>query len=167
MGIAESANPWWMDVLENGPSSRFARFFDIEWHPVKDELADKILIPILGDQYGAVLERQELQLAYRDGTFVVRYYDRLGCRSRPTPMPRSSTTELEQWARATTPVADADELQSMLTATRNLPARSDRDPASDRRRARARRRSSNGGWRRSPSASPDVARADRVRACAG
>ena len=69
MGIAKSANPWWLDVLENGPSSRFARFFDIEWHPVKDELADKILIPILGDQYGAVLERQELQLAYRDGAF--------------------------------------------------------------------------------------------------
>src|SRR5213596_306529 len=35
MGIARSANPWWMDVLENGPSSRFARFFDIEWRPVK------------------------------------------------------------------------------------------------------------------------------------
>jgi (1->4)-alpha-D-glucan 1-alpha-D-glucosylmutase len=33
MGIAQSANPWWQDVLENGPSSRFARFFDIEWHP--------------------------------------------------------------------------------------------------------------------------------------
>ena len=65
MGIASSANPWWQDVLENGPSSRFARFFDIEWHPVKDELADKVLIPILGDQYGAVLERQELQVVYR------------------------------------------------------------------------------------------------------
>src|SRR6185295_5981325 len=64
MGIARSANPWWQDVLENGPSSRFARFFDIAWHPVKAELADKVLIPILGDQYGAVLERQELQLAY-------------------------------------------------------------------------------------------------------
>ena len=75
MGIAQSANPWWMDVLENGPSSRFARFFDIEWRPVKDELADKVLIPILGDQYGAALERQELKLAYRDGAFVVRYYD--------------------------------------------------------------------------------------------
>ena len=59
MGIAKSANPWWLDVLENGPSSRFARFFDIEWHPVKDEHADKILIPIPGDQYGAVLERQQ------------------------------------------------------------------------------------------------------------
>src|SRR5207237_263141 len=75
MGIAKSANPWWLDVLENGPSSRFARFFDIEWHPVKDELAEKLLIPILGDQYGEVLENQELTLAYRDGAFFVRYYE--------------------------------------------------------------------------------------------
>src|SRR5207244_6368965 len=75
MGIAKSANPWWLDVLENGPSSRFARFFDIEWHPVKDELAEKVLIPILGDQYGEVLENQELTLTYRDGAFFVRYYE--------------------------------------------------------------------------------------------
>src|SRR4029453_18578337 len=75
MGIARSANPWWLDVLENGPSSRYARFFDIEWHPIKDELADKLLIPILGDQYGEVLERQELRLSYGDGGFIVRYYE--------------------------------------------------------------------------------------------
>src|SRR5438477_10782400 len=41
MGIAGSSNPWWNDVLENGPSSRFAPFFDIEWRPAKSELADK------------------------------------------------------------------------------------------------------------------------------
>ncbi len=75
MGIAKSANPWWLDVLENGPASRFAHFFDIEWRPVKDELADKLLIPILGDQYGEVLDAQELQLTYQEGAFVVRYYD--------------------------------------------------------------------------------------------
>ena len=75
MGIGSSANPWWQDVLENGPSSRFAHFFDIEWHPVKAELADKLLIPILGDQYGAVLERQELRLDYEQGSFFVRSYD--------------------------------------------------------------------------------------------
>ena len=75
MGIARSANPWWMDVLENGPSSRYARFFDIEWKPIKDELADKVLLPILGDYYGSVLENQQLTLEFRDGAFVVRYGD--------------------------------------------------------------------------------------------
>src|SRR5204863_2266107 len=75
MGIAKSSNPWWLDVLENGPSSRFAAFFDIDWHPIKAELADKVLIPILGDQYGAVLERQELKVGHAAGAFLVRYFD--------------------------------------------------------------------------------------------
>jgi (1->4)-alpha-D-glucan 1-alpha-D-glucosylmutase len=125
MGIAKSANPWWVDVLENGPSSRFARFFDIEWQPVKGELADKILIPILGDQYGAVLERQELQLVYRDGAFFVRYYDET--------LPIATDTfgavlegTIEGWLE-THAGHDADELQSILTAAQNLPSRSDRE----------------------------------------
>ncbi|HEX7788390.1 MAG TPA: alpha-amylase family glycosyl hydrolase, partial [Methylomirabilota bacterium] len=52
MGIAGDANPWWLDVLENGPASPFAPYFDIDWEPVKPELKDKVLLPILGDQYG-------------------------------------------------------------------------------------------------------------------
>ena len=56
MGIARSANPWWQDVLENGPSSRYADIFDIDWHPLKPELANKVLLPILGNSYGATLE---------------------------------------------------------------------------------------------------------------
>jgi (1->4)-alpha-D-glucan 1-alpha-D-glucosylmutase len=50
MGIAKSCNTWWLDVLENGPSSNYAAFFDIDWHPVKAELEDKVLLPILGEQ---------------------------------------------------------------------------------------------------------------------
>ena len=50
MGIATSTNPWWRDVLENGPSARAGRFFDIDWFPVKRELRRKLLLPILGDQ---------------------------------------------------------------------------------------------------------------------
>src|SRR5262249_40873196 len=126
MGIAKSANPWWLDVLENGASSRFARFFDIEWRPVKDELADKLLIPILGDQYGAVLERQELTLTYRDGAFVVCYYE--------GTLPHAPDThgmivqaDLDGWLQAHGG-ADVDELLSILTAARNLPPRTAREP---------------------------------------
>ena len=134
MGIAKSANPWWLDVLENGPSSRFARFFDIEWHPVKDELADKVLIPILGDQYGEVLERQELQLTCRDGAFVVRYYDE-SLPIAPDTYATILAPDLERWIDEHAG-ADADELQSILTASRNLPSRSERDPESIATRAR-------------------------------
>jgi (1->4)-alpha-D-glucan 1-alpha-D-glucosylmutase len=50
MGIAGAKNPWWADVLENGPSSLYAPFFDLNWKPVTSELANKVLLPILGDQ---------------------------------------------------------------------------------------------------------------------
>jgi (1->4)-alpha-D-glucan 1-alpha-D-glucosylmutase len=75
MGIARSANPWWQDVLENGESSRYAEVFDIDWRPLKPELDHKVLLPVLGDIYGAVLERQEIRLEYADGSFQARYFD--------------------------------------------------------------------------------------------
>ena len=56
MCIAHPSNRWWADVLENGPSSTFARFFDIDWDPPKADLKNKVLLPVLGDQYGKVLE---------------------------------------------------------------------------------------------------------------
>ncbi len=67
MGISGNTNAWWLDVLENGTSSPYARFFDIDWTPVKAELKNKVLLPILGDQYGKVLENQELLLTFRGG----------------------------------------------------------------------------------------------------
>ena len=69
MSIAGNENSWWMDVLENGPSSVYADFFDIDWNPVKVELENKVLLPILGDQYGRVLENQELNLSLKKGHF--------------------------------------------------------------------------------------------------
>src|SRR5262249_21664667 len=124
MGIAKSANPWWLDVLENGPSSRFARFFDIEWHPVKDELADKLLIPILGDQYGGALERQELTLTYREGAFVVCYHEET-LPIAPDTYGMILQGDLDGWLLEHAG-PDADELLSVLTAARNLPPRTAR-----------------------------------------
>ena len=75
MGIARSANPWWQDVLENGESSRYADVFDIDWQPIKPELEHKVLLPVLGDTYGAVLERQEIRLEYAPGRLPARYFE--------------------------------------------------------------------------------------------
>ena len=75
MGIDPEMNPWWHDVLENGPSSAYARSFDIDWFPVKDELHVKVLLPILGDQYGLVLDRGELKLGFDNGSLVLHYWD--------------------------------------------------------------------------------------------
>ena len=76
MGIDPAANQWWRDVLENGPSSLFARYFDIDWDPVKTELQGKLLLPILGDQYGSVLESGQLRLQFQDGAFSLQYFKR-------------------------------------------------------------------------------------------
>jgi (1->4)-alpha-D-glucan 1-alpha-D-glucosylmutase len=75
MCIASSENTWWMDVLENGRSSRYANYFDIDWEPVKRELRGKVLLPVLGDQYGIVLENQELKLVFEEGAFAIYYHD--------------------------------------------------------------------------------------------
>src|SRR6202011_2084230 len=76
MGIAEPLNQGGMDGLENGPSSKYAPYFDIDWHPLKSDLHDKVLLPILSDQYGRVLERGELRVQFEEGAFYLSYHDR-------------------------------------------------------------------------------------------
>src|SRR5438270_7781555 len=71
MGISGNENPWWNDVLENGPSSPYATFFDVSWHASpRPELQNKVLLPVLGDPYGKVLEAQQLRLSYTAGAFT-------------------------------------------------------------------------------------------------
>ena len=75
MGISAGRNEWWQAVLENGRMAGTASFFDIDWRPLKRELRDQVLLPILGDQYGAVLESGELRLSLDEGAFRIDYYD--------------------------------------------------------------------------------------------
>jgi len=75
MGIAAAANAWWNDVLANGPSSSYADFFDIDWDPINRRLANRVLLPVLGDQFGRVLEAQHLRLEYADGAFRLWVYE--------------------------------------------------------------------------------------------
>ncbi len=75
MGIQGGKNQWWQDVLENGPYSDYADFFDIDWNPDKHELKNRVLFPILGAPYGQVLEDQEIQLDFEEGIFFLRYGD--------------------------------------------------------------------------------------------
>ncbi len=74
---ASHENPWWTDVLESGPGSPYARFFDINWHPTTTKAAslqeNRVLVPVLGDVYGKVLENQEISLKFDDHGFFVSY----------------------------------------------------------------------------------------------
>lgn len=126
MGITKALNRWWFDVLENGPSSRYASAFDIDWHPIKRELTDKVLLPILPDQYGAVLEGQDMQVIYEDGAFFLQ------CRDYRLPLAPKSwanllSYRLECVIEKSEPTMPVLEFQSILTALRNLPSRDERD----------------------------------------
>jgi len=126
VGIAEPLNQWWMDVLENGPSSRFAPYFDIDWHPLKSDLRDKVLLPILSDQYGRVLERGELQVHFEEGTFYLHHGDR-----RLPIAPGTYRHVLDIALQNLAEHKDEDfyaELQSILTALEYLPKRTETDP---------------------------------------
>src|SRR5438445_801449 len=72
---ASPENPWWTDVLENGPGSAYAAYFDIDWHPPSHTLANKILLPVLGRFYGQTLNNREFRLVFRQGRFLIQYYD--------------------------------------------------------------------------------------------
>jgi len=50
---------WWQDVLENGRASQYASYFDIDWNPLNPDMKDKLLLPILGSQYGEELEQSD------------------------------------------------------------------------------------------------------------
>jgi (1->4)-alpha-D-glucan 1-alpha-D-glucosylmutase len=68
-------NPWWLDVLENGPASPFAVFFDIDWHPFNRVLDGRVIQPVLGSPYGQALENREIRLALEEEGFFVYYYE--------------------------------------------------------------------------------------------
>ena len=75
MAIAGRQNPWWWDVLENGPLSRFAAYFDLDWKACERRWPNRVLLPVLGDHYGRVLEKGEIFLVREDGAFVLKYHD--------------------------------------------------------------------------------------------
>ncbi|HTE20983.1 MAG TPA: alpha-amylase family glycosyl hydrolase, partial [Armatimonadota bacterium] len=136
MGIAGGANEWWMDVLENGWNSPYAQYFDVDWRPRKPELEGKVLLPVLGDQYGRVLERGELTLAYEDGRFRLEYFENW------FPVaPPSTSAVLRLALQQLDGVLDPDdpdrmELESVATALARLPARRKTDPSDESERRR-------------------------------
>jgi (1->4)-alpha-D-glucan 1-alpha-D-glucosylmutase len=128
MSIDAVANRWWRDVLENGPSSEFARNFDIDWSPVKIELQSKVLLPVLDDQYGVVLDQGHLQIACEDGAFTLRYFD-LDLPLNPRQLRLLLRHRLDA-LQASVPAPDAglNELMSILFHLDHMPAYTETAP---------------------------------------
>ena len=133
MGVLGADNAWWMDVLENGPASQYSQHFDIDWRPLNLELAGKVLLPVLGDHYGDVLERGELELAFdaECGSMEVHYHEHR--------FPLAPETYARVLQRAEAALNDPDltaSLASVATAFGHLPSRLSTDPESVAERAR-------------------------------
>ena len=75
MAIGGKDNLWWWDVLENGQSSRYAPYFDVEWMPPESKLHHLVMLPVLGDHYGRILDAGEIHIERHDGAFTVHYHD--------------------------------------------------------------------------------------------
>ena len=138
MGVMGSDNAWWLDVLENGEASAYADFFDIDWEPLKDELQGKILVPVLADQYGVILDRGELKLTFdqEKGEFSIFY-----CQHRFPVNPRgypsvliAAAEQMQQHVVATD--QNLLELQSLISAFGHLPGREDAAPEKRQERVR-------------------------------
>jgi (1->4)-alpha-D-glucan 1-alpha-D-glucosylmutase len=128
MGIGTGCNAWWHDLLENGPSSPSAIFFDVDWMPSKPELQQKLLLPILGDQYGNVLERGELTLAFADGVLVLNYFDQV-LPINPRQAPRVYSLAADALTATLGPDSpELHEFLSILASLQNLPLYTERDP---------------------------------------
>jgi len=127
MAVATNDNPWWMDVLEDGPSSPYAGFFDIDWRPLKPDLAHKVLLPVLGDQFGKILEEGQLTLTLDDGAFTLCYFERrfpIATRSIGRILKYRLEVLIQELGVEN---ADIVEYQSILTAISHLPARTEAD----------------------------------------
>jgi len=138
MCVTHPSNRWWWDVLENGPGSQFSRYFDIDWNPPKAELTNKVLLPVLPDQFGRALENQQIRLIYDGGSFFV------DCQGTHFPVaPRTWSLVLDRVLHEMQqrPGGSPDhvmELESILTAITHLPPLDETDPGRIRERQRER-----------------------------
>jgi (1->4)-alpha-D-glucan 1-alpha-D-glucosylmutase len=138
MAVTGRDHVWWLDVLENGPASRYAEYFDIDWQPLKEELRGKVLLPVLGDHYGNLLDEGELELVFdaAKGSFAVEYYEHR-FPIDPREYPRVLEPELEALrSRLSEDDPSLVLFESLITAFGNLPPRSAVDEDSRRERAR-------------------------------
>ena len=136
VGIGTGENAWFSDVLENGASSLYADFFDIDWDPPTHGLAGKVLLPVLGGPFGQEINERRIGITREGGRIQVTYYERR--------FPASPTSYLQALSRVlestSLPALDAraQELESILGTLRHLPVPSTTDPRERSVRARER-----------------------------
>ena len=111
---ASAENPWWMDVLENGRDSIYSHHFAIDWDRacVRSTGRNRVVLPILGEPYGAVLDNGQFGLKLDENGFFVKYFEH-----RLPLDPKSYRLILES-----SKVAGLQEVVSLLEAIDELPS---------------------------------------------
>ncbi len=127
MAICGRLNRYWWDVQENGPSSRYAAYFDIDWQTREEKLRNKLLVPILGDHYGRAIEKGEIKLKRQGADFTVKYLE-----NELPASPRSLVPVLAEAAHET----GSDYLAFLADSLRGLPGATLTDKESIRDRHR-------------------------------
>jgi len=127
VGIGNNDNAWWNDVLENGPASIYADYFDINWtgSPTAD-LHGRVLVPVLGDLYADELESGNLKLTFDAGCFFIAFNDR-----RFPISPQTYPMILR--------LAESDEIKSIIGDCEKLPDRCDGKEVAQERHGRKER----------------------------
>lgn len=121
---ASAENRWWMDVLEYGPDSPFASYFDIDWKSPSRSLENKLLLPFLGKPFAETLNDGHLQLRYRDGKLSLEYFEQV------FPIAPTSYAEILEYvdeaakgkSKTESDSPTAQEWQGILAAARKLSA---------------------------------------------
>jgi (1->4)-alpha-D-glucan 1-alpha-D-glucosylmutase len=124
-----ASNLWWKDVLENGPTSPYASYFDIEWDPPSRPRGEKMVWPILGSPYAEALERRELKLTFSEEGFTIQYFERAlpidPCTYGAILSGVPEAADLEEFVRSLPPITTADDgaMGPRLRQTRELKRR--------------------------------------------
>lgn len=121
LGVMGDSNRWWLDLLENGPAAQSAGYFDIDWRPNRPSMRNRLLVAVLGEPYGTVLERGEIELKFsaERGEFSVRYHEHcfpLDPREYPRIFAGAADARIED-------EADRADFESLLNSFAHLPPR--------------------------------------------
>jgi (1->4)-alpha-D-glucan 1-alpha-D-glucosylmutase len=130
LGIMGCENEWWLDLLENGPAAQSAKNFDVDWQPLRASLRNRVLVPVLGEPFGTVLENGELKLEFdaERGSFRVRYCEHC-FPIDPREYPKIFAGNFDGDDSLPPEAPECADFESLLTAFANLPPRDDTSSA--------------------------------------
>ena len=123
MAASVNHNHWWRDVLAQGRLSPYAGYFDIDWEVPDPTLRHKLLLPILGQPYGAALDAAEISLHFdaEHGLFELHYFDThlpVAMHSYPSILREDPGHRFEAMASQFSQVAQYETARRLLTGNK-------------------------------------------------